>query len=529
MSFQESSFPKKPVLPLLLRILPEEASRRILILNALLGKLQTRDGDRRQQRFAECLEAGFADEGEFLTWIRTSFSFTTAFARRIDDARRQADQQLRQGLWIASWTGGGPPGQGGLPCPRVLFGRGELSGEVPWAAVFNSRKPRLVSGDEEWLRALREILPIFTSHGIGLAASSGVLTYELVASFAEHVGSPILFIHPFPVGQQSYSKETSSPLKMRSSDLVLSCMSSGMRCPKPQSMMCRDRLLAFASDIHCVLEIRSKGNLSALLEAQQFQDPRRQIILRPRRSSRRNEGNASLLTKFPQYAKDFSLEEFDCPASLEPQTDSPPSDPPSTSSISWRDYLYHYTRSCPGPWPGESRRDYLLTLLNKGRACGNTALDALIRILSEGVVRAGSKLVRGEAGVVSLTSRPPTELESLRFWNPALIRWTFEPYGLAISRKVLRRLGVKPAIYASDADYSRLEQRDRFRFQRHEPPRCSWKHEKEWRLKEDLHIRSVHVSDVFVFVPNPEDAEILNGRFPSHLQVIVLSELSHRF
>ena len=35
------------------------------------------------------------------------------------------------------------------------------------------------------------------------------------------------------------------------------------------------------------------------------------------------------------------------------------------AEIKWEDYLYHYTRSCPGPWPGQSYRLYLESLFDE--------------------------------------------------------------------------------------------------------------------------------------------------------------------
>jgi hypothetical protein len=173
--------------------------------------------------------------------------------------------------------------------------------------------------------------------------------------------------------------------------------------------------------------------------------------------------------------------------------------------IRWERYLYHYTRSCPGPWLGEEDRDYLLSLLDNSPLAGHTALHALIRILKERRVRGSSRLVRGNDAVVSFSSRSPQEIGKMRQWNPALIRWTFEPYGLALSRKLLKNFGARPAVYAKSETYHRLPHAERFRFQRHEPPRCSWKHEREWRLPHDLSLEGISREDYFVFIPTYED------------------------
>jgi hypothetical protein len=129
----------------------------------------------------------------------------------------------------------------------------------------------------------------------------------------------------------------------------------------------------------------------------------------------------------------------------------------------------------------------------------------------------------GNQGVVSWTSRPPQELDAIRHWNTALIRWTFEPYGLAVKRSVLRRLGASPAIYAASEVYENLPQRERFRFQVHDPPRCSWKNEREWRLPGDLKLSDLAPDDAFLFMPALADAEEFKDAAAAVLPIVVLS------
>jgi hypothetical protein len=193
-------------------------------------------------------------------------------------------------------------------------------------------------------------------------------------------------------------------------------------------------------------------------------------------------------------------------------------------NIAWGDYLYHFTRGCPGPWPAQSYGEYLSAFLDGGPFCSHSSLDTLARILSEGILRASSGLVRGKEAVVSWTSRPPLELSSLRFWNPGLIRWTFEPYGVAVKRGILKACGIKPTIYAAGTAHERLKPADRFRFQKHAPPHCSWKHEREWRTKEDFRLNDLGYDDWFVFVPNRSDFEALRRRFGSIIRVGILDE-----
>ena len=110
----------------------------------------------------------------------------------------------------------------------------------------------------------------------------------------------------------------------------------------------------------------------------------------------------------------------------------------------------------------------------------------------------------------------------MRRWNPALIRWTFEPYGLAVRRKVLRKLGAKPAVYGASTVYEKLRPEERFRFQLHEPPRCSWKIEREWRQPYDLELTEIGLEDAFAFVPTGCDVQAMEKEIGCPLPLVVV-------
>jgi hypothetical protein len=284
-------------------------------------------------------------------------------------------------------------------------------------------------------------------------------------------------------------------------------------------MICRDHLLALLSDVHLLLSIRPEGNFFSILHQLQASQPRRQWVMMPPPHLRKNDGNTRLVQAFPQWARPFSLK---IQRSAHPFSPEDVEDPPR---IPWETYLYHYTRSCPGPWPGQTYEEYLLGLLRGDPDSGHTILDTLARIFSEGRIRAGSRLVRGDHPVISWTSRSPLELTSIRRWNPGLIRWTFEPYGIAVRKRVMRLQGAKPAIYGDDLVFSTLDASERYRFQMHRPPGISWKIEREWRSPGDLVLGHLSPADAFVFLPERSDAERLEADGRCRFPVIPLKRL----
>lgn len=520
----EGWFPeKKSRLKNLIHRMPDEALPGILLLSAFLDESKWSDGPGRHKLIMEWVRSGCTRDEDLRQFLEDRFLTGSGFMKSWDRARKKEDRGRGGKTWVAVWSGCGPPGAGDSQCPQLLFGRGSIEGWKPWVAIFNSRKPRISTGKEEWLEALRRILPVLASNGFGFATSCGTVTYDLVTAFARRTGAPVLLAASSGLeSAEGLSAGDDSPGCC--APVILSCMMADWRCRKAVRMLCRDRLLAFLADVHCVLEIREGGNLYAIIEAQQEEDPKPQMIIRPWRQARGKSANERFLERFPEHAKRWDL--------IEPAGETAPveragpcaAEVREPGEVAWGEYLYHYTRGWHGPWPGQTYREYLLELLDGGPSCAHNVLDTLVRILTEGVLRASSRLVRGENAVVSWTSRPPLELGSIRLWNRGLIRWTFEPYGLAIRRKVLKEHGARPTVYGAGVSHERLKPADRYRFQKHEPPRCSWKHEREWRLGKDLELKSIGPGDWFVFIPDRGVCEALQRRFAGMLSVVFLSE-----
>jgi hypothetical protein len=355
-------------------------------------------------------------------------------------------------------------------------------------------------------------------------------------------GLPQLLVAPFPVLEAD--RELSKIYGESASGIpVVSCMLDAVTCSKKQAPICRDRILGALANFHLVLEIRSRGNLLAVLEQIQAKSPRPQFVFEPDQTNSSNAGNRVLLTKFSEHAHGFKLPRTeDLPAANRVQTHCPANtNSPCFSKgrprgfyhssqhddIAWSDYLFHYTRACAGPWPGETYHQYLVNLLDGHPLAGHSALETLVRIIQEGLIRASSRMVRGQGAVISWSSHPPQELFVMRKWNRALVRWTVEPYGVAVRRDVLRSLGAKPAVYGSEKTYSLLAESEKYRFQLSgSGPSVSWRHEREWRLRGDLALGKLKPDEGFVFVQTEEEkAKICRHANPGLAIVVFDSSL----
>ena len=493
---------------------------------AFLELFEKMNGFQKQALLTRLLRKGLRSENDLRSWLACSFSRVTI--SRWDASRKRTDQYLAAGIKVFL------PGEllsdslsaKDLPqCPGVLFAKGALPREVPLLAVFNSRKPRQLSCDAAWLGAMRCFLRALEGSGISLIGSTGTLTHDLASAFAARSGMLKLLVAASPL---MTGPNNADEVLGQSPVPVLSCMLDGPPCPEKRPMRCRDRLLALLSDFHLLLEIRSRGNLEALLEEIESKSPRPQLVQKCKPRGRSNGGNRALLEKFPEYATPFK-----CPPVrkqpparpvLAPRSPTyPPLRPKPCLTPVWQDYLFHYTRACTGPWPGQSYRQYLLNLLDAPGFTEGSPLDCLFRIAEQGLLRAGCLMVRGKIEVVCLSSIPPGKLSLIRKWRPPLARWTVEPYGLAVKRAVLRALGAKPAVYGSEEVYRKLGQSQRYRFQYCGADKSkSWRKEHEWRLRGDLDLGKLEPGDGFLFVQTGQEKAKLYRRITPHLPIIAL-------
>ncbi|MBM3302703.1 MAG: hypothetical protein FJY85_22475 [Deltaproteobacteria bacterium] len=176
-------------------------------------------------------------------------------------------------------------------------------------------------------------------------------------------------------------------------------------------------------------------------------------------------------------------------------------------------FLVHYTRSCPGPWPGQTIAEYCRSLVDGCENSAHTAFHTLHRILTERLIRGSNRLTRGPERVVSFTECLPGELNRLIKWHRGLIRWSFEPYGIAIRRKLLWILGASQVVYGDEELYLRLPQDDKYRFQLLKSGGSDWSREKEWRLIGDLNLKDVAKENFIVLVSEPHEAVIIEEAF----------------
>jgi hypothetical protein len=154
------------------------------------------------------------------------------------------------------------------------------------------------------------------------------------------------------------------------------------------------------------------------------------------------------------------------------------------------------------------------------------ALDNLISILSDGVVRASPRMIRGGRPAVCLVDAPMAELRTLLARRN---RRRYEPCGVAVEKTYAFRMGARPVIYLPWREAERILPGDeQWRIVSLEldcPHPVDWSFEREWRIAGDLPLDQRRT---VALVEDWHEAEEIFDRFdgrPPCAGVIPLNEL----
>lgn len=174
------------------------------------------------------------------------------------------------------------------------------------------------------------------------------------------------------------------------------------------------------------------------------------------------------------------------------------------------DWLCHWTRPAQGPWPEETRNDFLDQLILGCPSADRSALAAVLRMISTGKLKASSAGIRGSYAVVSLTAVPLSEFRQRRVFRKHRHRFDFEPFGIAIRRTCLESIGVRPVIYGTDTDWNQLSNDERPFFQKAtRDSSTSNLDEQEWRVQGDIPLSHFGADDVVLFTDLAEQQSML--------------------
>ena len=160
------------------------------------------------------------------------------------------------------------------------------------------------------------------------------------------------------------------------------------------------------------------------------------------------------------------------------------------------------------------------------RSAGGDAMDNLVAILSTGVIRGSTRMVRTRRTVVCLFDAPLSEL------NRLLVRTNrrrYEPFGIAIDKRYAFPMGARPVIYMPwNEACEMLAQHELWRvvaIDLEQAPSLDWTFEREWRIAGQLKLPS---QSAVALVETWRDVDDLYERFagePPCAGVIPLRDL----
>lgn len=503
---------------------------------------------------------------ESLRFLRTAWEQTRERAKS-GTKRREIDQQL---ALIAScdrqldetWSTGDnrvPDLTTQLLGERLWW----WSGEVPQGrrvAIVSSRLPRRLDPQGTWLQGLRASLRHLREQEFTLVIGAGTAGAELILRGALRVGlKTVLLRCCTDLPEENWKAQWQAKSNLPPQKNLVECWA----LPEPlhaavpakdhaselRSIPERDRaVLGWADDV-IVLGLRARGNLERLLRRRLATSPGTVLLtelsgLQPARLQKEliEAGAVPWFPREPGGTVSEAETTVGHAASAEqsanrvlPQVSKRTALSCLLSGGEW-EYLTHTTRACDGPWPGQSRDEYLDELFDGDASADHSPLAALLRIVTQRRLHASGMAIRGKFPVVSWTAVPLGELAQLRVFRAHRTRWDFEPYGICIRRGWLEARGARAVNYEQEAAWKSLPEVDRPFFQlRHgkrqqaksaaDVPVVDWSVEQEWRHLGDLNLDQLSQDDAFVFVPSEEDAEVLSATSPWPV-VVVESKLT---
>ena len=519
----------------------------------LKDRLNLIDSFPRHARFSDEAVRSSLEYAAETCGIRLSASFWRRVQRNVHVHGEKAEQWMHAGLWVAMERNPGDRAHFERDGPRVLFAFGKApKADARRVAVLNSRKPGRITPEERWPKVTGDLARKACAEGFDLVSSYGNLPYDLVSHIGNKLGAHVWVVCPdgSPFGMAEGSAPDSvfpGRAEMFDSERTtfVSLLPPSPKGFRREMAAMRDRCVGNLAHEIRVAEIRARGNMEAV-GRRALEQGKPVGVFAPGKFGASTGGNRNLLEtegcgnvrRIEAYAH------AGLPPLSTPSTCSAGSRPSASSGSAtkgegevWKGnadakkairagfsnkarasrlaepILVHYTRRCNGPWPGQTLEDYLEDVLGGAEDIEHTAFQTLQRILQEGRIRAGHRLIRGSVDTVSFTECEPGQIRRMIRWHSALVRWSFEPCGIVFPKDLLEEMGAVRALYGNDRTYDELDETQKFRFQYLDPRKTDWSREKEWRCKGDLILAPISRDRLRVIVPSDQEAAVIRREY----------------
>lgn len=359
--------------------------------------------------------------------------------------------------------------------------------------IVNSAHGKYPVGSEGWIQATRTAVREIAATGSVFICSTEPLPWDLVTWLAGASGAHMRLIVKTAAGERGYLEFERLTVdfsldRERVAPLFFTAEPPLIQAHPKDSWQVRDRLAFAAAEAIYPVSIRPEGRLERLMQEPEF------------RSRIRN---------------DFRIPWTPC--GFIPRY--------TLTGRSWRplspgEWLVHWTRACPGKWPGEAMHEYFHDMFANGTVYARNAAETLLRIIGESRIRGSSWKMPGGAHAVALTSLSPGDAIKLMRWRKRYVHLAFEPYGIAIRKEELVERGAGKVRYVRSGELS--TETDLFAHAAGEED--GWMREREWRLSGDLDMSSISRRAVAAIVPDEQAVRDLRGRIPADFPIHALFE-----
>jgi hypothetical protein len=289
------------------------------------------------------------------------------------------------------------------------------------AAILLSRQNLRPSLNDEWVRQLVKAVKRIRDEGWTLNSSIESPNWEIITAASVLEKIPLnLFMPVTGLGGFDQAKLKLIDEFELDKNFVrfLPVMHSEIHATKEQLWKSRDKQIVDSAKVLIPVSVRPGGNMSQLIQV------------------------AEQLGK--RVVRDFVVK---CVKTR--QTLSYAVDPTALSSQIKnlrQDYLYHWTRSSNGSWPGETKLEFYKAIFNSSVYPRN-AWATLKRIIDSKILMASSKNMPGKIKTVSFSALTPIEIIKLIRWRARYRQMSLEPYGIGIEKKSALDLCIKPVHY----------------------------------------------------------------------------------
>ncbi len=364
--------------------------------------------------------------------------------------------------------------------PVVCLGSTELL-ESSRFTILNSRQSPRLNNQCDWIQKTLKALHSCDPNSTALVTSLGTTSWDFLSWAGARLGFPIILVFPGGSAQNFKISRTRAIMDLGLDDrttLALRPLLLKKHRHKAETNALRDTWIMALSQRYVPISVRPKGNMDSYLSQS---DLDADDVFHDFRIGHE---------KTKPVRKPLAPRQVHLPDWYESE-----------------DYLIHWTRSCIGPWPDETKAEHFERSISKDVNEGGLA--TLLKILKDGCIRCSGRLIRGKYEVVPFTQKPPGELHELIRWRSGLRRWTFEPYGIALKKSKLIELGAKPVIYGDLNDFESLSEEDKPFFQLAGSGKQDWRREKEWRIRGNVDLDLFKENEAIYIVNNEKEGPSL--------------------